>query len=217
MSACNLFDEMASSDFDEWRSPNRVRDVVIHRVCYLITELVLHQVFGSFGGVVEQILVIGGKDVVMASVVFDSVEAAADAYGELHGRNIYDACCQMHIKWGLPTPATQGAHERVSRVTLTAAPSAAASVAPVAAPVPAASTSVALAPSTSPTSTTTTSPTSASAAAAAASTPFNSDSEQQYEVPPIAAVTASSVVTMSAPESPFYITSCDVSGLHRAR
>jgi hypothetical protein len=42
---------------------------------------------------VEHILVIGGTDVVMDSVEFDSVEAAADAYGELHGRNIYDDCC----------------------------------------------------------------------------------------------------------------------------
>jgi hypothetical protein len=92
-SACNLFDEMSSSSLDEWRSPNRILEVVIHRVCYPITESVLHLVFGPFGGVVEQILVIGGTDVVMASVEFDLVEAAADAYGELHGRNIYDGCC----------------------------------------------------------------------------------------------------------------------------
>jgi hypothetical protein len=92
-SVCNLFDEMASNDFYEWRSPNHTLEVAIHRVCYPINESVLHQVFGSAGGVVEQIMVIGGTDVVMASVEFDSVEAAADAYGELRGRNIYDGCC----------------------------------------------------------------------------------------------------------------------------
>jgi hypothetical protein len=92
-SVCNLFDEMVSNDFYEWRSPNHTLEVAIHRVCYPINESVLHQVFGSAGGVVEQIMVIGGTDVVMASVEFDSVEAAADAYGELHGRNIYDGCC----------------------------------------------------------------------------------------------------------------------------
>jgi hypothetical protein len=81
-----MFDEMAKCDLDEWRSPNRTLEVVIHRVCYPITQSVLHLVFGPFGGVVEQILVIGGTDVVMASVEFDLVEAAADAYGELHGR-----------------------------------------------------------------------------------------------------------------------------------
>jgi hypothetical protein len=101
LSACNLFDELASSNLDEWRSPNRILEVTIHRVCYPITESVLHQVFSSFEGIVEQILVIGGTDVVMASLVFDSVEAAADAYGELHGCNIYDDCCLMHIKWGI--------------------------------------------------------------------------------------------------------------------
>jgi hypothetical protein len=89
---------MSRSDFDEWRSPSRVLEVAIHRVCYPITEFVLHQVFGSFGVVVEQILVIGGTDVVMASQVFNSVEAAADAYGEFHGRYIYDGRCEMHIK-----------------------------------------------------------------------------------------------------------------------
>jgi hypothetical protein len=112
MSACNLFDEMASSDFDEWRSPNRVLEVIIHRVCYPITESVLHRVFGSFGRVVEQILVIGGTDIVLASLAFNSLEVAADAYG-LHGRYIYDGCCQTHIKWGLPTLVVRDANEGI--------------------------------------------------------------------------------------------------------
>jgi hypothetical protein len=150
LSACNLFDETTSNDFDEWRSPNRTLEVVIHRVCYPITESVLHQVFGPAGGVVEQILMIGGPDVVMASVVFDSLEIAADVYGELHGRNIYYDCCQMHIKWGLPTPAARGAGEKDSMVALMAAPSASVVTAPVA------STSVAQASTATPTSTTAT-------------------------------------------------------------
>jgi hypothetical protein len=143
-SACNMFDEMASSDFEEWRSPNRSLEVVIHKVCYPITEVVLHQVFGPAGGVVEHILVIGGTDVVMASVEFDSVEPAADAYGELHGRNIYDDCCQMHIKWGLPTPAARGVDKRTSVLELTATPSVVDSI--VAALAPAATSSVAHTP-----------------------------------------------------------------------
>jgi hypothetical protein len=92
LSAYNLFDEMARSDFDEPRSPNRTLEVVIHMVCYPFTESVLHLVFGPFGGVVEQILVIEGTGVMLASVVFDSVEIAADVYGEFHDRNIYDGC-----------------------------------------------------------------------------------------------------------------------------
>jgi hypothetical protein len=53
LSAYNLFDDMTRSDFDEWRSPNRTLEVVIHRVRYPITDSVLHLVFGPFGGVVE--------------------------------------------------------------------------------------------------------------------------------------------------------------------
>ena len=100
MSASNLFDEMTRSDFEEWRSPSCILEVTIHKVCYPITEFVLLQVFGSFG-VVEQVHVFGGTDVVLARVVFESKEVVADAFGELHGRNIYDGCCQMEIKWGL--------------------------------------------------------------------------------------------------------------------
>jgi hypothetical protein len=110
---------MVRSDFDEWRPPNRTLEVIIYRVCYPITESVLHQVFGPFGGVLEQILVIGGTDVVL---VFDSVEVAANAYGELHGRNTYDGCCHMQIKWGLPPPPVRGADEKPSRVAFTVVP-----------------------------------------------------------------------------------------------
>ena len=100
MSAHNLFDEMTRSDFEELRSPSCILEVTIHKVCYPITEFVLLQVFGSFG-VVEQVHVFGGTDVVLARVVFESKEVAADAFGELHGRNIYDDCCRMEIKRGL--------------------------------------------------------------------------------------------------------------------
>jgi hypothetical protein len=134
-------------------------EVTVHRICYPITEFVLHQVCGSFGGVVEHIPVIGGTDVVLVSMVLDSVEAAADAYRELHGRNIYDGCCQMQIKWGLPTQAARGAHERASMVALTVVPFIAASTAVVAS-APAASTRdtpVAAPPATAPAPTTTSS------------------------------------------------------------
>jgi pyruvate/2-oxoglutarate dehydrogenase complex dihydrolipoamide acyltransferase (E2) component len=118
---------MPRSDFYEWRSPSRILEVTIHRVCYPITESVLHQVFGSFGGIVEQILVIAATGVVVASLAFDFVEDAADAYGELHGRHIYDDCCQMLIKWGLPTPA---AFAPSSSSSVASSPPTAVSVAP---------------------------------------------------------------------------------------
>ena len=34
-------------------------------------------------------------------MIFQSRQQACDAFGDLHGRNIYDRCCQMEIKWGL--------------------------------------------------------------------------------------------------------------------
>ncbi|KAJ1266005.1 hypothetical protein BS78_08G117500 [Paspalum vaginatum] len=43
---------------------------------------------------------LGGSDQVLAQVVFKSKLDAVEAFGDLHGRNIYDGCCQMVINWG---------------------------------------------------------------------------------------------------------------------
>ncbi|CAN6204144.1 unnamed protein product [Urochloa humidicola] len=96
MGVCNLFSEMPES---EWRSPSRVLEVTIHRAYYPITEKVLHLVFDPFGEV-EHVHVLGGSDQLLAQVVFQSKHEAAEAYGELHDRNIYDGCYQMEISWG---------------------------------------------------------------------------------------------------------------------
>ncbi|CAL4915302.1 unnamed protein product [Urochloa decumbens] len=95
--ACNLFDEMPES---EWRSPSRVLEVTIHRAYYPITEKVLHLVFDPFGEV-KHVHVLGGSDQLLAQVVFETKHAAAEAFGELHGRCVYAGCCQLDIKWGL--------------------------------------------------------------------------------------------------------------------
>jgi hypothetical protein len=150
--------------------------------------------------VVEQILVIEGTDVVLASVVFDSVEVAADVYGELHGRNIYDGCYQMHIKWGLPTLAVRGADEKDSVVALTAAPSASVMTAP------AASTSVAQASYTTPTSTTATAP-SVALAAAVAPVPAATTGVTLVGAPPAAAPAS----TAPPPDASTPITPCAIS------
>ncbi|RLN07076.1 uncharacterized protein C2845_PM11G19060 [Panicum miliaceum] len=86
--ACNLFDEMPTSN---WRSPSRVLEVTVRRAYYPITEEVLHLVFGPFG-LVEQVNVIAVSDHVLACVVFQSKQAAAKAFGNLHG------FCQLDIK-----------------------------------------------------------------------------------------------------------------------
>ncbi|CAN6332181.1 unnamed protein product [Urochloa humidicola] len=107
-----VFDEMASSEFEEYRSPNCILEVTIHKVCYPITESILRQIFGQFGKV-EDVYVCMGIEGAEANVVFRSKLEAAEAFGELHGRHIYDGCCQMEIKWGcsniskcLPAQAT---------------------------------------------------------------------------------------------------------------
>jgi hypothetical protein len=98
--AHQLFDEMPNSRFEDWRPPNRILEVTVHKVFYPITESLLHQVFGTFG-VVEQVLVFGGTNKVLARVVFESKHVVAEAFGELHGRCVYTGCCQLDIKWGL--------------------------------------------------------------------------------------------------------------------
>lgn len=94
--ACNLFGEMPESG---WRSPSRALEVTIHRTYYPITEKVLHLVFDPFGEV-EHVHMLGGLDHVLAQVVFKTKHAAAEAFGELHGRCVYTGCCQLDIKWG---------------------------------------------------------------------------------------------------------------------
>jgi hypothetical protein len=56
-------------------------------------------VFAPFGEV-EAVHVLEELDHVFAQVVFHSKHAAAEAFGDLHGQNIYDGCCQLNIQWG---------------------------------------------------------------------------------------------------------------------
>ncbi|WVZ98147.1 hypothetical protein U9M48_043617 [Paspalum notatum var. saurae] len=94
--ACNVFGKMLMSG---WRSPSHALDVTIRHVCYHVSESVIHEVFAQFGQV-DGVHIFGGSDHVFTQVVFHSKRDAADAFGELHGRNIYDGCCQMVINWG---------------------------------------------------------------------------------------------------------------------
>jgi hypothetical protein len=82
----------------DWRSPSHVLEVTIHQVYYPMTESVIHAVFASYGRV-ELVHIIGGLDPVLAHVVLETKHEATDAFGELHGRNIYDSCCQLDIQW----------------------------------------------------------------------------------------------------------------------
>ncbi|KAL6639920.1 hypothetical protein ACP70R_022230 [Stipagrostis hirtigluma subsp. patula] len=91
-----MFGEMSAS---EWRSPSRVLEVSIRQVRYPVTENVLRQVFDRYG-MVEEVQLFGGLVALSARVVFQSRHEAVEAYGSLHGRCIYDGCCQLDIQFG---------------------------------------------------------------------------------------------------------------------
>lgn len=82
-----------------WRSPSRALEVTIHQVRYPVTKNVLQQVFSRFGKM--EVYVCKSLEHVKARAVSQSKHEAADAYGDLHGRNIHHGCCQLEIKWGL--------------------------------------------------------------------------------------------------------------------
>ncbi|CAN6231606.1 unnamed protein product [Urochloa humidicola] len=121
MFARNVFEEMTRSEFEECRSPNRILEVTIYKVYYPISESILHQIFGQFGSV-ENVSVRMGVEHVEAEVIFQSKLEAAEAFGSLHGRNIYDGCCQMEIKWGCSTISRCWATQVVADLLLSAAP-----------------------------------------------------------------------------------------------
>jgi hypothetical protein len=56
-------------------------------------------VFAPYGKV-EHVHMFGDSDHVLAHVVFETKDEAAGTFGDLHGRNIYDGCCELNIQWG---------------------------------------------------------------------------------------------------------------------
>ncbi|KAJ1278465.1 hypothetical protein BS78_04G081500 [Paspalum vaginatum] len=109
-SSCNTSPDLDlhsshENDTLPWKYPHESGEVTVRHAYYPITEKVLYDVFSPFGVVervlVDKLLVAKGPIPVFAQVVFQSRYEAADAFGELHGRNIYDGCCQMEINWGL--------------------------------------------------------------------------------------------------------------------
>jgi hypothetical protein len=68
MDACKVFDEMLTSELEDWREPSRVLDVTIRHAYYPITNMVLHQVFDPLGAV--EINVCELLEYVEAQVIF---------------------------------------------------------------------------------------------------------------------------------------------------
>ena len=61
-----------------------------------LTESVLHLIFDPYGAV-ERIGILSAKSRIVVFIKYGSDHDAARAYKSLHGRNIYDGCCQLDI------------------------------------------------------------------------------------------------------------------------
>ncbi|WVZ98728.1 hypothetical protein U9M48_044128 [Paspalum notatum var. saurae] len=83
---------------DQESEPNRILLVTIHHMIYPITVEVLHQVFKAYG-FVEKIVTFQKSAGFQALIQYHSRQEAMEAFGSLHGRNIYDGCCQLDIQY----------------------------------------------------------------------------------------------------------------------
>uniref|UniRef100_A0A7C9EGN8 RRM domain-containing protein n=1 Tax=Opuntia streptacantha TaxID=393608 RepID=A0A7C9EGN8_OPUST len=78
--------------------PNRILLVSIHHVIYPMTVDVLHQVFSPYG-FVEKIVTFQKSAGFQALIQYETRQNASSAMSALHGRNIYDGCCQLDIQY----------------------------------------------------------------------------------------------------------------------
>lgn len=83
---------------DQDSEPNRILLATIHHMLYPITVEVLHQVFKAYG-YVEKIVTFQKSAGFQALIQYQSRQEAVEAFGALHGRNIYDGCCQLDIQY----------------------------------------------------------------------------------------------------------------------
>ncbi|KAJ4747723.1 Polypyrimidine tract-binding protein-like protein [Rhynchospora pubera] len=83
---------------DQELPPNRILLVTIHHMTYPITVDILHQVFSPYG-FVEKIVTFQKTAGFQALIQFEQQQDAIEANDALHGRNIYDGCCQIEIQY----------------------------------------------------------------------------------------------------------------------
>ncbi|EFJ25475.1 hypothetical protein SELMODRAFT_99329, partial [Selaginella moellendorffii] len=79
---------------------SRVLLAIIHNPLYQMNVDILHQVFSPHGNI-EKIVIFHKAAAVQAFIVFDSDEAAAAAKSALQGRQIFDGCCKLDIKFSI--------------------------------------------------------------------------------------------------------------------
>uniref|UniRef100_A0A452Z733 RRM domain-containing protein n=1 Tax=Aegilops tauschii subsp. strangulata TaxID=200361 RepID=A0A452Z733_AEGTS len=87
-----------SRNSDQESEPNRILLVTVHHVLYPISVEILHQVFKAYG-YVEKIVKFQKSAGFQALIQYQSRHEAVEALAALHGRNIYDGCCQLDIQY----------------------------------------------------------------------------------------------------------------------
>lgn len=100
MAAHHLFDGVSVHRIQPATAPNRILKVMIHQVCYPMTEKLLHQVFDPYGVVEDMEILDKGADV-MVFVQYGSSLDATQALETLQSRCIYDGCCKLDIEYSL--------------------------------------------------------------------------------------------------------------------
>lgn len=132
MDAHKVFDAM-STHLEVTMSS--VIHVSVSHIVYPVTEAVLRKVFELYGCGVVRMVVFQGNSSVEASVQMSSGHEAVHARNALHGRNIYDGCCNISIEC-TPLPSSHNAStlptapflSMVPNVTLATSPTTAASM-----------------------------------------------------------------------------------------
>ena len=102
MDAHQVFDVMSTQH--EVTMSSVIHVSVSHRV-YPVTEVVVHEVFETYGYGVIRLVVFQGDGWAEASVQLRSGNEAVRARDALNGQNIYDGCCKMYIKCTPTTPS----------------------------------------------------------------------------------------------------------------
>ncbi|XP_065511964.1 polypyrimidine tract-binding protein 3 isoform X2 [Caloenas nicobarica] len=79
--------------------------IIVGNVFYPVTLEMLHQIFSTFGSVLK-IITFTKNSQFQALVQYDDPRSAYYAKMTLHGRNIYTACCTLHIDFSKFTSLT---------------------------------------------------------------------------------------------------------------
>ncbi|KAM7502412.1 hypothetical protein LguiB_001316 [Lonicera macranthoides] len=104
---------MATTSFRKGntRLPSEVKKVIyVRNLPFNITSEEMHDIFNNYNAIcqirigtnkdTQKIIIIPKSDGFQAHIQFQSHQFAVTTRNTLHGRNIYDGCCQLDIQLG---------------------------------------------------------------------------------------------------------------------